>query len=225
MSTLAPHVDIPFCPQQRLDGAERTCGAAALMMVYGSFNSRPRLADVWRSVAQPGPNGPRVPTHRLAADAIASGRPAVCLKSGHDPAECLRWLLDAGWRVIVNHLFDPQSHEGHFSVLLDVDAHAVVLHDPLRGPSRRVTLPRFLDDWLPASPTEEVPGGMLVAIGATRFADSNDDRCPECALPFPLPPELGVGWETAWNRRWQAAFCPHCDACVVPTWRPVTQDA
>lgn len=206
---------IPYCPQQRIDGCERTCGAAALMMVYGSLGGRPRMTDVWRSVARPGSHGMRVPTHLLAADAIANGRPAVCLQVGERPLDALRTLHAAGWRVILNHLL-AEHDEGHFSVLTDVDDQTVTLNDPLLGPNHRLRHDELLALWTPPYPTDEVAGGVLVAIGPAKAKPTSEDVCPACAAPFLLPRELGLRWDGPWDRQWRVAFCPSCDAIACP---------
>src|SRR5438477_1766107 len=83
---------------------QRSCGAAALCMVYRSLGLPANQSEIWQRVARPGPWGaPRTNTKRLVADAHAQGLAALVLRAGQ-PWPLLQRCQAHGLRVILNHL-------------------------------------------------------------------------------------------------------------------------
>lgn len=213
---------IPYVRQRSIVGAHRTCGAAALAMVYRSYGRQVPVTTIWRDIAQPGRGGQLcVRTHRLAGDALRRGFAAVCLRVKNQPMQVLHGLLDAGWRVIVNHRLAANSVDGHYSVVTTVGDDQVTLHDPSAGPHVRRSAHDLLACWMDDDPAGEFAAGVLVAICQVPLVRSTIVPCPLCSSAFPLPESLGVSWSGAWLACWGAAYCPTCDACAVPSAVPV----
>ena len=213
MLATAPNRSIPFVRQQAVDGCSRTCAAASLAMVYGSFGIELGIDELWRSLS-PGLSATQpVGSHRLAADAIARGLPAVVLRS-QLPWRSLRLVEQAGWRCIVNHRLEAESTAGHFSVVVGVDEHQLILHDPYAGPSQQFERTVWLDRWRDGSSCTEHTGNVLVAIGQPGSRTHGDEMiCPGCHAVLPLANDIGVA-AFAWDDCWECLFCPYCDAAL-----------
>jgi hypothetical protein len=213
---------IPFEPQQTIDG-NRTCGAAALTMVYRSMGLPCSQLTVWQRLAEEVRSGVKAArTHRLALDACGQGFSAVTLQA-KQPAELLTQLLASDARVILNHRLDRQSRLGHYSVLLGFDGHEITIHDPHHGPCRVLPWPEFADLWNPRKGPSEIIGWVLVAIGprvgeervcnACRRALPTHCTCDRCGQRVSIGPAGAVGCcePTRHDRLWARLFCPHCD--------------
>ncbi len=213
---------IPFEPQRTIDGS-RTCGAAALTMVYRSLGSECEQLSVWERVAEeirPGAKAAR--THRLALDACRQGLSAVTLQA-EQPSELLTELLEADVRVILNHRLDGRSNLGHYSVLLRFDGEEIEIHDPHFGPNRVLPWRDFAELWRSSAGQSEIVGQVLVAIGhpsgesaaCTRCGNELPShlKCARCDNPIPTGPAGVVGCLEAGcqERVWNRLFCPHCD--------------
>ena len=224
---------IPFEPQQAIDGS-RTCGAAALTMVYRSLGTNSQQLAVWHRVAEeirPGTKATR--THRLALDARQSGYTSVVLQAER-PAALLLQLIESDIRVILNHRLDRRSHLGHYSVLLRFDGDQVEIHDPHRGPNRVLPWAEFEELWQPDTQRSEIVGRVLVAIG-TDPGESRSCRnccnavpthwtCARCGQLVPIGPAGAVRCVTpaCSERLWSRLFCPHCDRAETnPGQKPV----
>src|ERR1039458_7519142 len=73
---------------------------------------------------------------------------------------------ESGIRAILNHRPSADSTAGHYTVLVEVEAQDVVLHDPYYGPSRRVSHAELLELWQPGFSNSEIAGYILIAIAA-----------------------------------------------------------
>jgi hypothetical protein len=159
----------------------------------------------------------------MVADARSRGFAAVAVQARH-PLAALLSCRDNGLRAILNHRLRPDSGAGHYSVLLDVDAESVLLHDPLYGPRRRVPHAEFLELWQPDSPTSEIVGNVLIGIAGAPSAVAacplcatplpKEVSCPRCRKPVSLQPQdlFGcVGPGTCLGRLWNYVCCPACD--------------
>lgn len=211
--------DIPYERQSE----PRGCGAAALCMVYRSLGLTCSQADVWRRISRPGPwEAPRTNTRLLAADALDCGLHAVILQA-REPWALLAACQAHGIRVILNHRASRQSAAGHYSVLVRLDEHEVVVHDPAGRPEHGRGRAEFLELWRPSLFPSEVTGFVLVAITA---APPGPLPCEQCGQPLPaerdcpcckalvrLHPGQALGCTAADcpARTWQHLFCPHCD--------------
>lgn len=218
-------VTIPFEPQQTIDGS-RTCGAAALTMVYRSLGLECRQDAVWQRVAeQIGSGGKATRTHRLALDACKLGLSAVILQA-EQPAPLLTQLLEADARVILNHRLDDESALGHYSVLLSFDGNRIVIHDPHRGPERALPWPEFTELWQPCRGRCEIIGRVLIALGVRSQGNRActvcgsavplQVSCGRCDQAIALGPQGAVGCVVPGcaGQSWTRLFCPHCDWAV-----------
>ncbi len=217
---------IPFEPQHTLGGS-RTCGAAALTMVYRSLGLPCEQLAVWQRVAEEVRCGVKATrTHRLALDACGQGLSAVTLQAKR-PAKLLAQLLGSHTRVILNHRLDLGSNLGHFSVLLGFDGHLITLHDPHHGPGRVLPWAEFADLWNPSEEPSEIVGRVLVAVGRR---PASTRICQTCGKPLPdlwtcrrcggristgPPGALGCSAPGCGDSLWARLYCPHCDWAAI----------
>jgi hypothetical protein len=205
---------------------QRMCGAAALCMIYRSLGAPVAQADVWRNIARPdaeGNYGAR--SHLLAADALQRGYAALTVAL-RQPWAGLRRAMDHGLRMIVNYRLRLSSRAGHFAVVVRVEEHSILLHDPQLGPERRIAQAEFLKLWRPGAGRSEVSGNVLVAIAAARGEQGacracqavvpENIRCSTCRESVPLQPAslLGCPGRACPERLWDQVFCPWCDAVL-----------
>jgi hypothetical protein len=214
---------IPYEQQADLM-SNRMCGAAALCMVYRSFDIPCSQAEVWPHIARMGASGePTAPAHRLAADALRRGLGALVVKA-RDPMAILKRGLASSLRMILNHRIHFDSLGGHYTVLVDLVDDFVILHDPQLGPERRVLQYDLLKLWQPQHAGAEITGNVLVAFAQTATAPSScatcgtmipeSIRCPSCQSQIPLHPAAALGCvqSDCPARTWELIFCPTCDA-------------
>jgi hypothetical protein len=215
--------DIPYEAQDDSPG-DRRCGAAALCMALRSLGVPCSQAEVWPAVSRPGAGGVRrARTVLLCREAQRRGLAAVIVQARH-PWEALRRAAAGPARLLLNHRASPGGAGGHYSVLVGVEEDAVVVHDPLAGPARRMAREEFLALWRPARP--EVVGHVFVALtrGSAAAADCplcgaavpTTAVCPWCRGAVPLQPGvLGCAADACRERLWNQVFCPGCDGGVT----------
>lgn len=216
-------------PYQRQDAAlsERTCGAAALCMVYHSLGLTCTQAEVWPDIAREDRYGNRFArTYLLAADALRRGLAATTLQV-RDPWQTLERLLSRDIRVILNHRLSRSLPAGHFTVLVHIEPAHLVVHDPQYGPERRLEREEFLSLWRPGWGTRDVAGHVLVAVSQPQLdpercrhcsaAVAASVACPACGKTVPLSPSRALGCADAncRERTWQRVYCPHCDHALA----------
>jgi hypothetical protein len=211
-------------PYERQGPSTDMCGAAALCMVYRSFDVACSQEDIWPATAAAGTSGsPRSRTYLLCADALRRGFAAVTLQVRH-ALGLLRAALEQEVRVIVLHRQSLNSRWGHYSVLTGVDEDGLTVHDPLLGPGRWIDQAEWLKLWRPGPINTEVRGNLAVFIGP-RTTESARCRlcerlvppqmpCPTCRKEIPLRPSLVLGCldSNCPERTWDLLFCPWCDA-------------
>ena len=212
-------------PYEKQTDAEnnRMCGAACLRMVYRSFGKDIPQAAIWPAIAKQNRFGSLASTtHLMAKDALGRGLAAVAIQARH-PLQALRLCQEAGIRAILNHRLQPDSPQGHYTVMVDLDSQSVVLHDPYFGPSRRVSQAEVLQLWQPHFPNSEIVGGVLIAIAqepaeapACQFCRTLTPasvECPNCRKPIGLRPAavLGCMNQNCIARMWSHICCPACD--------------
>jgi hypothetical protein len=222
--------DVPYEAQQ--DGPDgRRCGAAALCMALRSLGVACSQEEVWPAVSRPGGRGVRrARTLLLCREALRRGLEAVIVQARH-PWEALRRCGEQAGRCILHHRTSPTATGGHYSVLVGVDEEAVVVHDPLAGPARRLARDEFLALWRPSLP--EVAGHVFVALARGSPADKSAScprcgaawpgaaACPWCRTPFALPPAvLGCVADGCRERTWGRVFCPSCDGGLTAVLPP-----
>ena len=199
------------------------CGAACLSMVYRSFGKDIPQTEIWSAIAKVNRFGSLASTtHLMAQDALGRGLSALAIQARH-PIQALRLCREAGIRAILNHRLEPASPRGHYSVMVDLDAKSVALHDPFFGPARRISHAELLDLWQPKFPNSEIVGGVLIAIAEDppalppcqfcRTPTPPSIACPNCKKPVGLKPEavLGCMNQNCIARMWNYICCPACD--------------
>ncbi len=220
MSTTS--IAIPY-EKQADPQINRGCGAACLSMVYRSFGKEVPQAGIWPLIAKQNRSGSLASTtHLMALHALNQGLSAVTIQARH-PLQVLRICRENGIRAILNHRLGPDSAAGHFTVLLDINDHNVVLHDPFLGPSRQVPHAELLQLWQPQSPDAEIAGNVLIGIAADpaplpacefchTIVPSKID-CPRCGKAIGLQPGdlLGCIRDGCIARMWNYVACPLCD--------------
>lgn len=204
-------------PQTRRD-----CGAACLSMVYRSLGKEVSQDEIWPAIAKPSRFGAvSSTTYLMAQDALNRGFAAVAIQARH-PLQALRLYSQSGTRAILNHRLAQDSPLGHYSVLVDMDEHEVVLHDPLYGPSRRIPCTELLELWKPR-PVSEIAGYTLIAIAAEPPSVApcslchapvpHNFACPRCKRPVDSSATalLGCTNHDCVARVWNLICCPSCD--------------
>lgn len=218
---------IPYEKQSETDGS-RSCGAACLSMVYGSLGKDVPQAEIWPVIAKPNRFGAvSSTTYLMAQDAINRGFRAVAMQARH-PLQTLRLCRESGTRAILNHRARADSPTGHYSVLVDVEARDVVLHDPAYGPSHRVSHAELLELWQPRSADSEISGHILIVIAAPKailpracefchVSFPAGAECPRCKKPVSLLPDepLGCANTACIARMWNYVCCPYCDQAFM----------
>jgi hypothetical protein len=212
-------LDVPF--ERQNDPA--TCGAAALAMVYRSFNIDRRQEQIWPAIASRSALGKWCArAQSLVADAGRCGLHALVVQA-RDPWVIPALCLDHAVRVILNHASDPTTGAGHFSVLRALTLEHIVLHDPDVGPDRMVTRDEFLRLWNPRAPRREILDQVLIAIADEASslgpcplcsATAGDEFvCPGCRQTVVVQPLVVLRCLTNWcpMRAWEQVFCPNCD--------------
>jgi hypothetical protein len=215
----------PTIPYERQSDPEsdRMCGAASLSMVYRSFGRTVPQSEIWPKISKQNRFGSVASTtHLMAQDALNRGYAALAIQARH-PLQVLQLCAANGIRAVLSHRLKDQASTGHYTVLVGLDSESVVLHDPLLGPSRRVSHAELLDLWRPRYPNAEITGEILIGItdkpGAVppcrlcKTAIPPGVGCPNCHKPVPLQPAVllgcvGVGCAA---RMWNYVCCPFCD--------------
>ena len=203
--------------------ATRTCGAACLSMVYGSFGQEVSQRVIWPLIAKKNQYGSIASTtYLMVADALTRGLSAVAIQS-RDPLQTLRVCRDLGIRAIMNHRLMPDSPAGHYTVFVDIDDTHVTLHDPYFGPARRIEHDVLRDLWQPRLPESEIVGNFLIGFTAepkdvppckTCGASlARSVQCPRCKSRVPLQPIGIVGClnNACSARLWNYVCCHSCD--------------
>lgn len=205
----------------------RTCGAAALCMVYRSLGMECQQEEVWDRLAARRRLRGGVRTCALAADAIAQGLAAVVVQT-RQPWPFLSASSGAGVRVILNHRLAEHSPWGHYTVLDRIDEEAAWLHDPQLGPSRRVTRDELLRLWEGRWGRTEIAGRVAVVVGRRQAPDTVWQRCQRGLLPSADCPNCQQSivlepYSAFWpERHWERIYCPRCDWSIQPDRRLIS---
>jgi hypothetical protein len=213
---------IPFEAQINRNG-QRTCGAAALNMVYKSFGIALPQEAIWRVISMPDAHGGmKGVTYRMALDALLRGVSVVAYKA-RDPVHAVQKILESGSSVIMNHRLSVDTGDGHYTVALAADDDKIVFHDPQFGPAQERPASLMRELWKPKYDKCEITGNFLVALAQSTPASSKcitcgalcpaTILCPACRLPVPLQPSTALGCcsGTCDSRLWEALLCPFCD--------------
>jgi hypothetical protein len=205
--------DAPFAPR----GKERRAGRRRAEELGQT--------EIWKQISRPNASGTlSAATHLIVAHARSRRFAAVAVQARY-PLVALLACRDNGIRAILNHRLHAGTAAGHYTVLLDVDAESVVVHDPYYGPRRRIPHAELLELWQPRFPGSEIAGNVLIGIGPRPstlplcpLCDTpipEQVACPRCGKPVRLsPPELlgCVGPTECLARLWNYLDCPSCDS-------------
>lgn len=221
-------------PYERQSDQEtnRGCGAASLSMVYRFYGNDVSQHQIWQAIARKNRFGTlSSTTHLMVRDAQSRGFAAVAFQARH-PLQALRICRQSRICAILNHRLRPDVATGHYSVLVDIDDKHVVLHDPLYGPSRRLSNLELLELWQPRFPNCEIAGNVLIGVAARpslvsgcqfcRTATPSGLECPQCKNPVGLQPAelLGCLNSHCIGRIWNYVCCPSCDYMWALSLRP-----
>lgn len=212
-------MDIPYERQQ----GSRTCGAAALCMVYRSFGMDCTQLTVWDAIRTPDSSGrDYTATDRMIRDALSRGFYAAAGRAT-DALHTLALCKDNSIRAILSHRVNRDSDLGHYTVLIDINDEAVIVHDPDpdRGPSRSIPRSDLLELWNPRPPQSGITGNILITIVNQLPPESRCSQCgqpsipcPQCGNSTPLSPipVLGCFRRQCRERIWEAVICAYCNA-------------
>ena len=131
---LSVALDVPFVAQR-----EDTCGPASLAMVLSYWGDSVTQDEL--TVEAPERTG-GVRGSLLAALATQRGHRALAFEGD---VALLREYLGRGWPLVV--ALDAGKGRFHDVVLVGVEKGDVLLHDPARGPGRRMGLSAFVRKW------------------------------------------------------------------------------
>jgi hypothetical protein len=214
--------NIPY-EKQNEPLAHRGCGAACLAMVYRSFGKEVTQEEIWPLIAKENRFGSIASTtHLMALHASTQGFQAIVLQTRH-PLQVLRQCREGGVRAILNVRLTADAYAGHFVTMVDLDDTHVVLHDPLLGPSRRLSHIELLSMWHSQVPNSEILGNVVIGIasGKTPLPPCEFCRttipervdCPRCRKAVGLQPAslLGCIHDGCIARLWNYICCPSCD--------------
>jgi len=213
---------VPFEEQMNSDG-QRTCGAAALNMIYKSMGIVVPQEAVWRVISLPDAQGGRFArTYRLALDAMLRGVHAIAFKA-LDPIRAVQTILADGSSVIMNHRLREDTGYGHYTVALSANDSLIEFHDPEFGPSQKRSTVLMRALWQPKFDGCEITGNFLIAVAPTPapykcdvcgVPSPDNVTCPACDVSFVLQPASALGCVNAGCacRLWETVLCPYCDA-------------
>jgi hypothetical protein len=213
---------LPYFPQPK---NSRMCAAAALRMVYTFYGVEGTTESIWERISLPDRRGGRYSeSFRVAGDALNQGLHAVVFRA-EDPLGVLRAAARHEVQVLMNHRVSSESLLGHYTVLTGIPDGFVVVHDPDKGPHRKVSAARFLQLWkrLPG-PRCEITGNIAVAIAKPPLAPITcavchspppaPASCVRCGEPIDVQPFTVIGCmnRQCAGRLWRHIICPWCDA-------------
>ena len=210
------------------------CGAAALSMVFKSFDISLEQAQIWEEVRTQVADGTWIAmSNRIAAFALDHGLRAVVMKAVQ-PIAVLARCWGSQVRVIINRRLAPDSSLGHFTVLAGITSDAVIEHDPQFGPNLSISNASLLQLWTPNAPYPQcdITGNFMIVFdrpGATPLTEvcaANHEQprtltCPNpnCSgksVPFGIVPAVGCAFSDCGQRTCVEVVCPWCNADVYP---------
>jgi len=216
--------EIPYEKQMTANG-QRTCGAAALQMIYKSFGiDLPQLA-IWNAIALPDGQGGRFAnTYRITLDVILRGMHAVAFRA-KDPILAVEKILENNIDVIMNHRVSENVGFGHYTVAIDIGQTTIKFHDPQFGKKLTRSLNEMRSLWTPKHIPSEISGNVLIAIsqnvsGHTCHVCGQSSReniiCPTCKISLSLQPVAALGCtRTGCDAKlWEFIVCPYCDHVI-----------
>ncbi len=134
---VAVAIEVPYLPQ-----SEDLCGGAAAAMVFRYWGDRHADAQQFATLVDRRAGG--IAESVLVADVIRRGWDADRFSGS---IERLRQEIARGRPVTL--LIQDRPRRYHFVVAIGVDDDTVILHDPARGPARRLTHSALLRAWQP----------------------------------------------------------------------------
>jgi ABC-type bacteriocin/lantibiotic exporter with double-glycine peptidase domain len=137
---LATTLQVPYIHQQK-----DTCGAAALAMVLQYWGTPVPHDEVAGALLQPELHG--IAGSRLAE--FAAGKRMTAVAHAGD-LDHLRHHVGAGRPMIVSWSMGRGRYHDVVVVGFDEPARQVIVHDPARGPGRRIPEAAFMKKWAAA---------------------------------------------------------------------------
>ena len=207
----------PIYERQMMLAGARTCGAAALSMVYRSLGHICNQAEIWTRLCKAGRTLGGIRTYLLAADALSQHLSAAVVQA-EAPWELLEVCHAAGIEVILNHRVTIQSPWGHYSVLQAINPHTAWLHDPQFGPHRPLPRDELLSLWQRGAQRSEVSGNVavLVALPPASAIESAASLCPNCAQTIPFDLLSRLRQDSGTSPIIRRVHCPGCDWAISP---------
>ena len=212
-----------FETRSQPQSSARDCGAACLSIVYRSLGQEVAPGEIWPAIAKKNQFGSIASTtHLMTQDALNRGFAAVAFQAKH-PLLLLRRCRDMGIHAILNHRLRHDAPTGHYSALIDVDDHNVVLHDPPYDEPVALSHAELLELWQPHFPNSEIAGFTLIGVAPHAVDTPACDlcgtpipsrvECPSCNQPVGLEPRLLLGCvnNACIARAWNDICCPTCD--------------
>jgi len=207
----------------------RSCGAAALTMVYKSFNIDCNQEEIWRNISLPDSNGTLfTKSFCICRHALNNGLSSIIVNVKDDRAwDTLKLCNGSAIRIILNHRLDQHSHLGHYTVLLRIvdDAH-IEIHDPQKGERQRLSKEVLKIKWHQRSSEDEITGRILIAFSRNNvdeakceFCGANIPEsiyCPSCRNEVFLHPKKVIGCikKNCNGRNWDNIICPYCNNSI-----------
>ncbi len=207
----------------------RTCGAAALTMVYRSLGLSCAQNELWdqiKSVDSFG--GFYSKAHKLCLNSLEKGFDSVCF-SAKDPIKAIKFCSKYSINCILGHRQFIGSKFAHFTVLVYVKDEAVFIHDPelgsKKGRNREVLFGELLDLFKSDISQGDYIAENLIIVITNKKANINkcnscDENfpkiinCPNCNKLIPLSPSLIFGCfnPSCLENNIKNLYCPFCDA-------------
>jgi len=158
---------------------ELRCGAAALCMVLRDFGIDASQEQIWDEMKTPVPEKPdvfRINTYRLAAFALKCGINAIVGRLRKPLAFLEKLRSERGYRLILNHRIRADSPLGHFTVFtkMETSDQTIFLHDPQKGPNRKISWAELANLWKPVGENCEISGYVGVLFFRTDLDHLSD---------------------------------------------------
>ena len=214
---------IPYEKQLFNSPSQRSCGAAALRMVYASYGLGDKQVDIWAAISTPSrAGGLYAENYKMITHILSRGLAAVFVQA-IDPVELTKRLLNQHIRVIMNYRANASSTAGHYTVALKDTGKGLRLHNPETAPDRFERYNALYKLWTRLTSNDEAIGNVLVAVAQASLALVTcgicstvipaEATCKGCGKNFPVQPHVALGCikPGCISRTWRNVLCPHCN--------------
>lgn len=177
------------CIEQIKKAGERTCGAAALQMVYeGIFGLSLTQEEIWEKIKAPDGRGGMYATARDVASDVHDRKLNVMIIRSSITLNLLKHCDDDNVAIITIASVSPTDKCGHFRVVSDFNGEKIVLCDPSSGSLVSLSLGEFIELWRKKG-NGEVTGFIALVISR---GETSQYTCPVCKRIVPLTVKCGV---------------------------------